>query len=242
VSYTAQDVINLALWQLGVLGPGETLSSAQNADLLKVLNVLIGRWNADETLQLSITGAAYSLQANKASYLIGLSSGEFVGARPSQLLVANLLLPSGSVTTRIPLEIVNQIDRVNQNPSNLKNLYPSQVSYTKTFDASGNGLIQFWPIPTQVYLVELSYPTQMALFAALTDPVNLPDYYIEPLASNVALRFAPMFRKPQDPAIIANALNGLQKIRNINYEPVKRNDSRRGCYWDYLTGEMRESR
>jgi hypothetical protein len=51
-----------------------------------------------------------------------------------------------------------------------------------------------------------------------------------------------MFRKPQDPAIIANALNGLQKIRNINYEPVKRNDSRRGCYWDYLTGEMRESR
>jgi hypothetical protein len=172
VSYTAQDVINLALWQLGVLGPGETLSPAQNADLLKVLNVLIGRWNADETLQLSITGAAYSLQANKASYLIGLSSGEFVGARPSQLLVANLLLPSGSVTTRIPLEIVNQIDRVNQNPSNLKNLYPSQVSYTKTFDASGNGLIQFWPVPTQVYLVELSYPTQMALFAALTDPVN----------------------------------------------------------------------
>jgi hypothetical protein len=66
VSYTAQDVINLALWQLGVLGPGETLSSAQNADLLKVLNVLIGRWNADETLQLSITGAAYSLQADGA--------------------------------------------------------------------------------------------------------------------------------------------------------------------------------
>lgn len=242
MAYTAQDIINLALWQLGVLGPGETLSTAQNADLLKVLNVLIGRWNADATLQLSVTGSAYTLQTNKASYLIGPSSSDWAGARPSELLVANLLLPSGSVTTRIPLDIVTQIERVNENPSNLKNLYPSKVSYTKTFDASGNGLIQFWPVPTQAYQVELSYPTQMALFAALTDPVNLPDYYVEALASNVALRYAPMFRKPQDAAIVANAMSGLQTIRNTNYEPIKRADTARGCYWDYLTGEMRESR
>jgi hypothetical protein len=241
VAYTAQDVINIALWQLGVLGPGESLSSAQNADLLKVLNVLIGRWAADSSLQLAANGFSFALQAGKANYSIGPTSADWVAPRPFRLDVCNLVVVQGGSNIRIDIPIITQIERFQATPSNMTAPWPTEVAYYPSFDVLGNGSLSFWPIPTQANPVELIYPSQISTFATLTTQMMMPDYYAEALASSAALRFAPMFGKVQSPAIVANAMNALQLIRNSNYQPIKRASLGNGSYWDYISGEMREA-
>src|SRR3954470_16824840 len=162
MAYTAQDIINIAHWQIRVLGPGETLSAAQNADLLKVLNALIGRWNADPSLQLALNGYAYSLQPKKAIYTIGPTTADWVGPRPIRIDAANLLLPQGGVNSRVPIRVETQLERFAANPSNLEAAYPSEVAYYPFFDANGNGTLAFWPVPNIANTVELMYALQIA--------------------------------------------------------------------------------
>jgi hypothetical protein len=95
--FTVQNIIDEGLQILGVLAPGESLSSAQYADCLRTLEWIEDEWNSQEWLVPNLVSATWPLVAGKNAYAIGFNAvpPDFQGLRPQRLLQASIYQGSG---------------------------------------------------------------------------------------------------------------------------------------------------
>jgi hypothetical protein len=240
LAYILQNVIDEALQVLRIIGPGESLSSGQYADLVRTANLVIDDWNAQEEFQGGFFDYVFTLTPGLRFYKIGpvATAPNFNAPRPSEITKANLFLPTGSIFTRMPIEIIDADELTSQNPTDLPNSqYPRQLYYTGDQDAQGAATLILWPTPTIGYQIELVFPGTLGSFA-LTDPLNLPPGYARAMVYNFAVAFAPKFGKSPSADIVTQAMTGLQRIRIDNYRGIRtaRNQSTES-HWDFRAGD-----
>jgi hypothetical protein len=244
--YTVQNLIDEALQVLGVLEPGNTMSSAQYADCLRTLNFLQDEWNTQEGLQPSIVAPVFNLVAGKAAYAIGPTavSPDFVAQfRPQNLIEVSVYWGSGSSQVRIPVHIETIIEASARPVVNLTGQpYPTKVYLSDQVDNNGSKFLVFWPTPTQALPVELVYaPAMFDNGAVLSGTVFLPSGYLRAYVYNLAVALAPKFGKAPSMDLITQAATALRNLRNrtLSNRPIHRSRESKtgGVYWNWISGD-----
>jgi hypothetical protein len=215
VTYTAQDIVNLALKSAGLLGVGQTALTEDINDTFSMLNGMLGQWNRKRWLIWHLIDVSF-VSTGAQSYSVGLG-GDFDIPRPDRLEDAYFRQIVSSTPNQIdyPLKVLQA--REDYDKIDLKGLvsWPSCIFYDA---ASPMGWVYPWPIPqASNYELHLVVKDSINQFASLTTPVQLPPEYYEALWANLTLRLGAFYPG----AVITDDLRGLAKasldtIRNAN--------------------------
>jgi len=217
---TVLNLIYDALRMIGVLtGPGRTPAPDASADGLRILNHLIGSWNARGTVVEHMEKTRWPLVAAQGAYNIGIdrtgyTTADWVAERPRRIDRVDLISTDGTLVLA-ELEIASR-DRWANNFTPSTSGEPSQVYY----DASHPfGVVNFYPVPDAAYYADVWAWKRLSRFTSINDPVILPDGYEEALTSYLAVRLAAAHQKPVPPAVAEIARQSLASISR--YAPAR---------------------
>jgi hypothetical protein len=239
VTYAVQDLVALALRQIGVGAQGTTPAAPDIADGVMHLNMMLAQWQRRRWLVpalVELIGQANGLtdmfvgpgkdfdtpnrpdqiEAAFARYLGGgLTPADFSSVDfNTDFLINNL--DEQTLAIDYPLSIIQS--REDYSAIGVKNLrtFPSAVFYSPEWPA---GRLNIWPIP-QKGLWEIHLVAKMALPANLqaASAIVLPPEYWDAIMWNLAARLAPSYGQAADESVVALARSSLQTIRTANLQ------------------------
>jgi hypothetical protein len=213
-SVTVTSLLSDALYELNVLGVGETLSAEQGALCLSRLNQLFDNWNATTEAIYVNNFSTYTFVANQQDYTIGPTGSDFTmaTARPTQLLGANVILDTVSPSVRNPITLRDYQWWMNLTVRSVTTTFPTDVYYAPDWP---NGTLHFWPKPTQPYGLELVSSLTLGQ-VTLSDTVNLPMGYQNALVLTLAEDVASMFGRQPTPLTMTKAREARARIFQVN--------------------------
>lgn len=162
-------------------------------------------WNEQEV-------AAVATGAN--SYTIGPGPGtDFVSARPDRIHAAFCRLQpfGGPNPVDLPLQIIEaHEDWAGITIKDLKSI-PAAVFYDSSFPV---GRVYFWPVPSAAhYEMHLVVKASLPTYTTLTDPLGVPDEYIEAMMWSLCVRLQMSYGLPARPdhtAAMKQAINVIE--------------------------------
>lgn len=188
---TRDDLIKAALRKTGVLGTGEQLTSALQAEAVVSLNLVLKALQADGMPLWYIDVVEVSPSAGRADYSIGedLAPGVGVVQAPAPLKVLGgwRRTYSGTDTTDIEMKQVSWQD-YQRLPNKTTQGAPTHFCYQEPWPVDGTnaayGIIYLWPTPstewintTSKLIFNFQIPTDD--MDASTDNVGFPSYWMQ---------------------------------------------------------------
>lgn len=215
--YTARNLIYEAMKEMGAYSEGETPDAADASVALDKLNRLFDAWAADEIYAYNTNFVTYTLTPMLAPHLIGPTGTFVVPTRPIQIENASLVLNNVNPPVNQPVMIRDSDWWANQRVQTLQTTVPTDLFYNPTFP---NGQLNFWPIPTIAYQVQLQTLNILAQ-ATLDLALNLAPGYRDALVYSLAESICPAFGKQLTPDLEKLALKARSKIilPNTNSAP-----------------------
>lgn len=210
---TAGDLISFALRASGIIGVGQTAQAEDAFTGLDLLRMLIAQWQKKRWLVFVNQTVGVTSSTGAQTYTIGPGM-QFSCARPDRIAAAYLKIIGGSPPNLVdlPLEIIDSYEDFAM--INVKSL---QTMPAAVFFETGwpTGLLHFWPVPPAgMYGLYVIVKVPLPTYVALTDPLNLPDEYIEALMWAMCLRLQMTYGLParQDHDLaMRQALNTLRQ-------------------------------
>lgn len=193
---TAQDMIQDAAEKIGVYAPGETITAADEARFLKVLNDMIDSWSNESLTCYAILEQSVPLQVAKQSYTIGTTGSPDVNAtRPIRLIDGpGAAYMRDSNGNRYPVNVVprdqwNLIWNLTSTTSNI----PNTLFYDPQFPL---GVLNVWPLYNGTLAMTMFFDSYLQLteFANLQATVTLPPGYVKAIQDNLAIEAGPYFK------------------------------------------------
>ena len=211
---TAQEIVEAALREIGVLGISETLSAQEAIDGLARLNRFISRLATENKTIYTVTRTTATLTASQASFTVG-AGGNINIARPVYISKVNFIDTSQDPDYEFPLgELLTERQYQDIPMKALTAVYPSCAYYNPTYPT---GTLIPWPIPTSATLQWAVYAwTAVVEFAALATAVSLPPGYEEMLVQNLALNLCPSYERQPHPVLVKNAAESMAAIKRAN--------------------------
>lgn len=240
---TALDIIQDALELLGVYGPGDTISAADGARMLSVLNDMLDVWSNESLACFAELTQSFALVVNKSQYTVG-PGGDINGARPLKIIEA----PGGAFlldtnNNRYLMTVVDQMTWNLQTTAVANSNLPDLMFYDPQYPL---GIINIWPTPAMSYTCSFTSYLQLGDFASLGATFSLPPGYKRAITTNLAISGKPYFTGSQlDPDVReeARTTKGSVKRNNMRtqiavYDPelVARGSSTYNIYSDRGTG------
>ncbi len=212
---TALDIINLALFDSGIIGTGQTASAQDANNALVRLNYMIGEWQVQRWLVYHLVDSS-KVSTGAQSYTVGPGGDYNVAVRPDRLEAAffRQLVQSSPNQIDYPLELLQS--REDYNNIALKQLasFPQCIFYDSAFPL---GRIYPWPVPqANIYEVHLSLKSVLGEFATLATVISLPHEYFNALHWNLAVRLRTAYDLPPQPMTVQLAKKALNVIRGAN--------------------------
>lgn len=234
------DLVALALRQIGVGAQGTTPSSADTADGLLHLNLMLAQWQrrrwlvpALVDLTATSTGRADmfvgpgmdfntaqrpgKIETAFARYFgNGMGPADFSAADFSELDFQTNNLDKSALAIDYPLTIIES--REDYSAISIKNLrtWPTALFYSPEYP---NGRVNIWPIPAvDLWEIHLVCAQILSPTLALTDPIALAPEYADAIMWNLAARLAPSYGQEASPTVASLARGALQTIRNSNWQ------------------------
>ena len=211
---TTGDLITFVLRAAGVNGVGQTPLAEESNTVLDLLRMLLGQWqrkrwlvwNEQEVSKVS-TGAQW--------YTIGPAQ-DFDTARPDRIHAAWFRFEpfDGPNAVDISLGIIEA--REDWARITLKDMHsiPSAVFYDSSFPI---GRVTFVPVPpASHYELHLVLKASLPTYTTLTDPLNLPDEYIEALMWSLCVRTQMAYGLPASPDHAAAMKVAMNTIKLAN--------------------------
>lgn len=193
LSYSAQNIIDQAFRDLGVLRTGQGAPTDLVADALISLNQLIDSWLIEELMTYCIEAQIFPFAVSKNAYTIGPSGADFIADRPVRIEDANTIMNTVSPTVRIPISIITVDEWAAISVRDIPNDIPQYLYYDSGFNnALGYGTINIWGMPQVGYELEIFVWKQLRSFPDLTTPIIFPPAYALALRKNLAIDIAPM--------------------------------------------------
>lgn len=212
---TPLDILNLALFDAGVVGTGQTASAQDIQQAFTRMNFMLAEWNRKRWLIYHLVDVA-KVSTGAQSYTVGPAGDFNVSVRPDRLEAAffRQLVQSQPNQIDYPLNIVES--RETYNEIALKNLtsFPDCIFYDPVYPV---GVVYPWPIPqAAIYEVHLTLKEVLAQFANLNQVISLPNEYFSALHWNMAVRLRAGYDLPPRPDHITLAKDALNTIRGAN--------------------------
>ncbi len=207
---TAQQIINAALLNLGEIAAGETPTSEESDDALRVLNNLIDSWSAEQLAIPYLTVDSFSLTGSE-SYAIGAGQ-TFNSARPLSVKAA-LVKTAGGASAEA--EIVSAERWAQIRDRSRTGVFAEVLYYV---GGAASGTIYLSPIPGSGTLELHSYK-ELTQFATLATDVTLPAGHARALEWALALDLSPQYGR--DPGVVAGpAKQAREAIAQLNVTAV----------------------
>lgn len=173
---TATQIISAAYNKIGLFNP----QSDELSDALTSLDNMLQLWGI-EFLVPSVTRESFSLVSGTSAYTIG-DGGDFDTDRPIRILGAFIRDSSSDY----PLTII-QDEEYNQEILKSDSAIPTKVYCLSEYPL---GQIIFDTSPDDTYVCYFEFAKNFDRYTALTDEVELPAYYNDPIIYNLAVKLA----------------------------------------------------
>lgn len=236
---TVRDLFKDSLKIIGAIAAGETPTSTEMSDGLRVLNRMIGQWSTQNLLIFTRVREEFTLTPSDGSYTIG-STGDFNTSRPMEIEAATLEDQSSSPTLELPVNILTLEQWAAIGQKDLQSTYPTDLYFDDNYPLA---TINLWPVPTVANKLVLYSLKPLSNFATADDNVALPPGYEEAIVYNWAKRLAPEYGKAwsvENEDLAKKALGNIKrrnsKVQVMSCDPAS---LPMRPYWDWRTGGFR---
>lgn len=211
---TTGDLITFVLRASGINGVGQTPSAEDANTGLNFLRMLIAQWQRKRWLVWDEQEVAKIATGNN-SYTIGPGQ-DFDTARPDKLHAAWARMKpfGGPHPVDISLAIIEaKEDWAGITIKDLKSI-PSAVFYDSSFPI---GRVYFWPVPpASDYEMHIVVKGSLPVYTGLTDPLNVPDEYVEAMTWWLCVRMQMSYGLPANTAHVAAMKEAMNTIMLAN--------------------------
>lgn len=185
---TTRDILRAAMVDAGILAAGEAIQAADAVDCLAKLNRILDNWNAERAAVYVDAVSTFTITPDLNPHTIGATGATWTATqRPVSIDSANLIQAGSDV--RIPLGIIDAEAYDGISAPELSSGIPTVIHYKPTWP---NGLVYFWPVPSEAHEVELRSRIVLAELS-LNTTVTLPPGYRDAIILTLAEDIAPMF-------------------------------------------------
>lgn len=206
---TANDLIQLALKQIRVLGVGDILTDEDAQLSFEMLNLMLDSWSLDKLYIYHEALHSFNFVSGTGSYTIGPGADFVLAERPLKLTSA--YTQSGGIAH--PMGILTDATQYdNITVKGVGGGYPAYVWYEQTYPL---GTLRFWPVPSGG-VCNLRFWEPLQQFATLTSPIELPAGYKHTVMFNLALELSGAFGMDPPPAVAAIAGSSKTRLKRFN--------------------------
>ena len=212
-----QTIISDALMEIGVLAPGETMTSADAALGLRRLRMQIDAWAADRlTLSLQLR-TVFTLVSGSSSVQVGV--GQTVNiVRPVWVNSLNYIIPGTNPGVESPIGLMDEDAYAAISIKQLSSALPMQAFY-QTNLADAFGTLFFWPRVSQNVDIALYTPQAVEVPAGLTTDLIGPPGYQDAFLYQLAIRLCTPFGVPPPPLLLDMATKAFMTMKRPNVSP-----------------------
>lgn len=187
---TVQDIITEMMRVIGALDPDETPTTTELSSGLTAINMMMGKWSAENLMIRSTSPDVLPLKPGQYIYTIGARNGsDFNTSVPIKIINA-YIRDDENVDT--PLKIVGQIEYFGIDDKAIATARPELLYYDPGFTQTTNrqGTITFYPIPdgSQTYHLVMESDKYLTEFASVSDTFSFEPVYYEACVYNLAVR------------------------------------------------------
>lgn len=210
---TARDIIDLAFFDAGIYGTGQTAPGPDANKALVRMNEMVSQWQRNRWLVYVLEDVAAAM-TGAVSYLIGAGQ-TFSTPRPDRIEAAFVR----QTTQAAPYQLDTQLELVQSREafSNIvmKQLasFPRYLFYESSFPY---GRLYPWPLPSSQYALHVLIKTALQTFATLDTVFNMPEEYKAALRWNLQEVLMSAYRMPAEERVTRFARSSLNIIRNAN--------------------------
>ncbi len=195
ITTTGRAICQASLRTLGVVGDGFTMTDAQGATSLDVLNSFIDSLGTQPQSMYTVTRSVTTCAPSVLEYTIG-PGGDFDMDRPVRIQGAGFLVPgtSGTTTEELQIPLITDDMYMFTQMKRQPNAQPTSLYYNPTNTGpEGFGRILLWPILTQAVDITLYVQEFLAQFPnAATEVILVPGLH-RMLVYNLAKELLPNY-------------------------------------------------
>lgn len=184
---TVRAIVTDAYLEIGVLGPGETLSPELGAIGLLRFQHQLDSWQAKRLMLAVQTPTAFTLTSGTSTVTLGSSGADVTVARPTWVDHVNYIVPGSSPEIEVALGIMDPDTYAALSIKELQSALPTQCFY-QTSVTDEFGYLFFWPQVTQNVDIRVYHPQGVGQPATLNSSVTGPPGYAEAFVYQLALR------------------------------------------------------
>jgi hypothetical protein len=208
---TVQELVNLALQDIGVLATGESPSSDESDDCFDTLNHIVQSWSIEGLTTYKQQHSTHTLTAGQMAYQIGPSAAWATAEKPIKVTAAHAYF--GNFQQGLEVLSFSEFTKRIANGQGATAALPNLMAADNT-DPVVN--IRVFPTPNISASIEVSYWTTLSDFASLATTVSLPKGFELALRHALALAMAPGFGRAADPGLVAQAQQSKAAIITLN--------------------------
>lgn len=216
---TVRQHVTDALLEIGVLGPGQSLSPALASVGLSRFQNQLDSWQADR-LSLSIQArTTFTLTSGTSSVTLGPSGATVTMATPMWLDTVNYINPGSDPEQEVAIGIMDRDTYANLTIKDLSSALPLQCFYQRS-NTTANGTLFIWPQVSQNVDMVLYSPQGVGVPVDLDSVVIGPPGYAEAFLYNLALRLCAPTGTAIPEALPTMASNAMTTMRRPNVIPA----------------------
>lgn len=198
----ASDIVQDVVEMLGIYSPGETVSSADGARGLFLLNSMLDELAGENIFVYQAPPSTGNvLTAAKASYLVGLIGADITLARPNKISYGEGQASVTIAAATTPVKVVSAIEYQSLLAYAPAPGTPDTLWYNTTYP---NGTLNFLPVPSATGTFSFNPWSILTSFASLSTNVTLAPGMLDALRTNLAVYSKSYFRDAQLDPIIAS--------------------------------------
>lgn len=204
-----RDIINTALYDIGVIPVGEQPSDEFSAIALSELSSLLNIFSAEGLMFNAFSTDILTLIAGQSAYTISeIAGSSFDVERPTSIHSAFIRVD----TTDSVLEVFNSLNEYNEYKMKSTQGMPEKLFY---HPLSPTGKLYFYPTPDIAYSCHLTSEKKLSSLVITANDIMIPDEYEFMLSKYLAKVLMPKFGR-NDSNIIEMAEYAKQTIMNKN--------------------------
>ena len=218
----AVDLIRSALFEINIVGAGETPSGDDGAWGLEKLQRIVDKWNAIRQVIYAVSFTLFNLIPNHAPHTIG-PLGDFdttPAPRPVKIVSSAFVLSPGS-SNPVDMTGMRVVDEQWWADQPLKSLTSSICTHLYYDPGEPLGNCNFWPICNTSNPVRLETWTSLIVPLTQTTLLTFPQGYWDAMVLSLAVEMCSAYEKEPSPTLAKRQNDAMKIIMANNAHPPR---------------------
>lgn len=212
---TVAELISQSFVDLGVITPGETITTAMQTAAFLLLQQMMASLSVEQVMNYVVYHQTFSPVAGTAAYTVGTAGTLVSTANPER--ITGWASVSGNLRNGGRIISFEEYHATVKDPLSSRSVLAAVVAADQLWPSIN---IRLWPTPdTSPGSLELDYYAPLPVFAAVGDTVTLPNGWQAMLHFNLAIALSPQYGRMGErhlKELAANAQNAKNVIAQKN--------------------------